>query len=340
MRDKLVIGYFGYLSNKLDGQTVKTRSFYELLEEVDERSTFFDTESFKASKLSLLRLLWLIIFSKTIYYFPAHNSLKFFFPILYWMCKIFKKKLYYFMIGGWLTNFLRENKHIERKLGKIDRIFCETYTIRQELFEEFKFSNLDYFPNFRDGDFKPHFNQVDSKNVKMVYMGRLNAEKGIIDIFELEKYLSSAGITNYSIDLYGQVKKEFELDFSKALSDSERVKYRRVLQPSEIQSVLTDYDLMLFPTHFYTEGFPGTILDAYLSGIPVVACDWKHASEYVDHNITGLIYKFMNIEDFFYKVKSLLKEPSVISMMQQNAYHKSMNYTKKFALNLIKQYIV
>lgn len=38
---------------------------------------------------------------------------------------------------------------------------------------------------------------------------------------------------------------------------------------------------MLLPTHYYTEGLPGSVLDAYMSGIPIIVSRWKHASEFV-----------------------------------------------------------
>ncbi len=335
---KLVIGYFGYLSNKLDGQTVKTRSFYELLREIDVKAVFFDTECVRESKLNLFSLLWSVLKSDTIYYFPAHNSLRIFFPILYWISKIFDKKLYYFMIGGWLTEFLKKNESILVKLKQIDRIFCETYTIKAELFHEFNFSNLDYFPNFRERVGCPPFSTIDQNHVKLVYMGRINEGKGILDLFDLDRLLISNGINNYSIDLYGPIQEEFKDVFYDKMTNATHVEYHRVLQPQEIWAVLINYDIMIFPTHFYTEGFPGTILDAYLAGIPVVASDWKHAKEYVEHEISGMIYEFGNIEECFKIVEYLLANTKLIIDMKHNAYLKSEHYSKEFAFSLLKKY--
>ena len=46
MKRILVLGYFGYLTNQLDGQTVKTRDVYRLVKEQskDYSVDYFDTQ--------------------------------------------------------------------------------------------------------------------------------------------------------------------------------------------------------------------------------------------------------------------------------------------------------
>ena len=47
----LVLGYFGYRINQLDGQTVKTRDLFRLLKEHEGNNTvFFDTQEFQYKK--------------------------------------------------------------------------------------------------------------------------------------------------------------------------------------------------------------------------------------------------------------------------------------------------
>jgi hypothetical protein len=55
--------------------------------------------------------------------------------------------------------------------------------------------------------------------------------------------------------------------------------------------VLKDYFALLFPTHFYTEGIPGTVIDAYAAGIPVISAKWESYSDVIDEGVTGIGYK-------------------------------------------------
>ena len=63
-----------------------------------------------------------------------------------------------------------------------------------------------------------------------------------------------------------------------------------------ISRTLVNYDLMLFPTRYYTEGLPGTIIDAYIANLPVIATEWKHAREFIKDGETGFIVRFDNCQ--------------------------------------------
>lgn len=54
------------------------------------------------------------------------------------------------------------------------------------------------------------------------------------------------------------------------------------------------YDLLLLPIRYYTEGVPGTLLDAYAARVPVVVTNWKHAKEVVIDGTSGIIIDFDN----------------------------------------------
>ena len=56
------------------------------------------------------------------------------------------------------------------------------------------------------------------------------------------------------------------------------------------------YFALLFPTRFYTEGIPGTILDAYAAGIPVICSRWESCADVVDDGVTGITYPFEDMQ--------------------------------------------
>ena len=148
--DLFVFGYFGYVSNQLDGQTVKTRMIHRLLEEnTGKKISYYDTELLKKNKLSLMVSLFRIIRAKHIIYLPAQNNLRNFFPILYFLSRIFNFKIHYFVVGGWLTQFVVENKRIGRKLKNIAGIYVETRKMQEQLVKASFFANVIWFPNFR-----------------------------------------------------------------------------------------------------------------------------------------------------------------------------------------------
>src|SRR5690606_27496896 len=131
------------------------------------------------------------------------NNLVRFFPLLFSLSKITNKKLYYFMIGGWLAEFLSSRPKLAQKLGRIEKIFCETHVILNELKKSYSFGNLDYFPNYRTHTFRPELTNVNDEHIKIVYMGRIHEKKGIEDIFAISRALVSQNIINFSVTLFG-----------------------------------------------------------------------------------------------------------------------------------------
>ena len=81
MKKVLVLGFFGFSTDKFDGQRSKTREVYRLFQEqVDGEVSYFDTECFKYNKLLVFKMFWEIANSDTLVYLPAHNNLKYLFP--------------------------------------------------------------------------------------------------------------------------------------------------------------------------------------------------------------------------------------------------------------------
>ena len=81
---------------------------------------------------------------------------------------------------------------------------------------------------------------------------------------------------------------------------------------------LINYDVMLLPTEIYTEGFPGSILDAYIAGIPVIATEWKHSHEFIDDKFTGFIVPFGDCQNEFNdKILTLYNDRELLLQMKQ-----------------------
>lgn len=333
----IVLGNFGEATNKLDGQTVKTRSLYELLNSYSSYDvSYYDTSLMKQNKRLFINLFINIIKVDYIFYLPAQNSLKFFFPLLFIYCKIFKVKITYFVIGGWLKDLLAKRSFLRLLVSRIECVFSETYVIKKELEENFKFKNVQYFPNFRRCRYMPLFKKVDEKCVKLVYVGRINEYKGITDLISILMCLFEKGINNFTLDLYGQVDKVYEDKFFNLLQNNEMISFKNVLHPGDIYNVVGEYDMMILPTKYYTEGLPGTVLDAYLSGIPVLVSKWKHAEEFVVKNVTGFIYDFNDLKCFEDLIVDVLINPSELNNMKIEAWKKSKEFSEEYALNILR----
>lgn len=337
MNKVLVLGYFGYTTNKLDGQTVKTRDIYRLVNEQLSTSfiDYYDTEDLKSNKFSVVNMFCKVIRCSTLIYLPAQNNLRYFFPIIYLISLLFRVQIHYFVVGGWLKEYLGHLPIHRVLLSKIAGIHAETQRMKKELEDSYNFNNVDTFPNFRYFNFTPL--HTASIKLRLVFMARIMKNKGIDWIFELADIIDQKQFQDrFSITFYGQINEEDYDYFTQNVQKYSFVEYNGPLQPSEIHEALSQHDVMLLPTHFYTEGLPGSIVDAYISGIPVIVTDWKHSREFVDHGHSGYIVPFDNgqkqmIEFIF----ALEKNRELLMRLQKNALMKRM----QFAPPLIDSYL-
>ena len=338
-----VLGYFGYQTNQLDGQTIKTRNLYDLVRKnITEEVCFYDTERFKYNKFSILNMFFNVITNRSLLYLPAHNNLLKIFPIIYCLSRIFRIDIHYFVVGGWLKEFLEDKPWHRKMLSTISGIHCETELMKTLLEKEYGFKNVDTFPNFRINNYKPTFHHEEGK-LKLVFMARVVKMKGLDTIFSAcDKIKNNSLSEKISIDFYGPLQ---DLDndteyFNNNIVKYDFVKYLGSLEPNKIYPTLEKYDVMLLPTHYYTEGLPGSILDAYMSGIPAIVTKWKHATEFVDDEKTGLIIPFDDNGDALYDaIMTLFNNIELLNEMKYNSIEKAYEYSSEKAYKQIMSYL-
>lgn len=343
MKNKiLVLGYFGYMTNQIDGQTIKTRNIYHLLK---NKNTFtidyFDTQIFKKNKSSICKMFFMILLSDKVVYLPAHNNLKYIFPFIYIICKIKRIDILYFVVGGWLADYLKNKKFHIFLLSKIRGIFTESEQLRNLLINEYKLNNVTVFQNFRIHSFTPSFSQKKD-DFKIVFMARINRMKGIEAIFRLAERIENKYGDNHHIiiDFWGPIEQADEVFFREKVKNFKFINYKGILDPEEIYATLTTYDLSVLPTKYPGEGFPGTILDSYISGIPVIVSDWKYLPEFVDQGKTGFIFDLNKEEEFYDYVDKLYNDRNLLLEMKRNAFEKSKMYSSESAWLIIKKYFI
>ena len=87
----------------------------------------------------------------------------------------------------------------------------------------------------------------------------------------------------------------------------------------------------MFPTLFYTEGIPGTILDAYAAGVPVLASRWESFSDVIDER-TGIGYKFGNVIELRNVLEKINCKPQVIIEKKGKCIERAKEYLPSTSL--------
>ena len=334
----LVFGNFGLQSNKLDGQTVKTRQVEELLKKYSQHNICrFDTDCLKNNKWKIFELLISLWNCDKLIYLPAHSNLKYIFPFVFLFSYIAQYKIVYIVIGGWLVEFLQHKYLCRLMLSKVEAILVETKLLKERLAFKYGYTNVSVLYNFRK--FPSMSRMHDHEGLRLVFVGRVQIQKGIDYIFLLAEYIQKMK-ENINIDIYGQIDVECKEYFYNMIARYTVVQYCGYLEPQEIYSVLGKYDVLLFPTHYYTEGLPGSIVDAYISGLPVIATNWLHANEFIRDGIDGFVIPFENSgKKFIESVLKLQSDKALLNTMKRNVVNRRNIFSFPVAWKILSTFV-
>lgn len=322
MKKICICGHFGNNMEFNDGQTVKTQNIYAALKEHygEEEIYRIDTYNWKRRPIKLLKeCIKGMKMCKNILILPAHNGVKVFIPMFFFLNKLYKRKIFYIVIGGWLPEFLKNKKYLTKKMKMLNKIFVETNKMKKDL-DKLEIENTEILVNFKDLKPIPIENmKIDfAEPYKLCTFSRVMEEKGIEDAINVVKQINEEnGKTIYKLDIYGPVDIGYKEKFENMIKDfPEYINYKGCVDYSKAVETINQYYLLLFPTRFKTEGIPGTIIDALAAGVPSIVSEWNNVYEIIENGRTGYIYKFGDIEDFKEKLLNISKE-EVINMKKK-----------------------
>lgn len=86
---------------------------------------------------------------------------------------------------------------------------------------------------------------------------------------------------------------------------------------TEVPALLRTFDVLLFPSRREGEGMPGVIIEAGLSGVPVVATDAPGVRDVVASGETGFVVPIDDLQEMIRKLRTLAEQPDLRQRMGQ-----------------------
>ena len=334
-----VCGAFRLRTGPRGGQEIKTTVLAKELEKKYGKVYRIDTVGIINHILLPLRLLSAIIFNRNIIILPAHNGLIVEAQILRWYNVLFNRRLHYVVIGGWLQDILPTLKYTSKALHHFYGIYVETTTMKNAL-ERLGYKNIYLFHNFKDYSILKESELIEQKRppFKLCTFSRVSEMKGIRIAVDVIRSLN-VQFPNpiFTLDIYGPME-ECDVEWFDNLQKkfTPEIKYKGVVTYDKCIDVLSNYFALLFPTRFYTEGIPGTIMDSYAAGVPVISSKWKSFVDVIDDNETGYGYEFDNANELQKILIDVYKNPELINRLKINCLKKAKDYTPKSVLPILK----
>lgn len=338
-----ICAYFGDETKiGCDGATTKARNVFDILKnKFDNSINKVSLPSWKRSPITnLLKVMCAYHQSDYLVILPNDKRLKIFFILNRLFNRKNKIKIIYMVVGGWLPDFLENNPKYIPEAKKIYKIFPETHGMVNRL-EKLGCDNAVRSPVFTNRKRIPDEYLINNdfftdQIIRICCFSRVSIAKGIVIAADAVRKANMKLIKKYKLYIYGKVQnseQEYFNNFFKEYSDV--VVYEGIIKDDDVIKTINKHFLMLFPTYFDGEGFPATLLESYISSVPVIASDWKYNSEIVNEGITGFLFENKNTEQLSEILVRCANEYEGVLSMRANCFAESKKYDPDEAMKQV-----
>lgn len=246
-------------------------------------------------------------------------------PIVSFLNRIYKRNLYEFVIGGTRQEQIGDKEIIIEK--KMKKIFVET-TYMRHCYHNLGLKNAEYMPNFKQ--IVPIDEVVietrDSNILRCCTYSRIDSKKGIDVAVKVFQRLASQ-TDKIMLDIIGPVDIAYREEFESILQTSTKnIRYIGIIDGNKSKETLQKYDILIFPTNWESEGFPGSFVDAMQAGLAILATDKENFKDIVCNDENGFLFPEGDVQGYCEKLLELSKDTLKLRNMQK----KSLLECKKY----------
>lgn len=334
-----VIGHLGGPEYFVDGQTVKTKNLVMLLENAGFPVVKADTYFNKVNKLKLLMdTMVCLLRCKHIFLLVSEGGMGFYLPFLYYINKITKRRIYHYIIGSELLEMVEKNAKLVKYLNALDANWFE-YESGTQYLKSKGVTNVSTLPNFKLITPVPEASCYGAEDgiYRFCTFSRVMEEKGITDAIQAIRALNDEqGRKVAALDIYGPVEPKYKEELERLLRENQScVSYKGIADSTQSVQILKDYYALLFPTRWAGEGVPGTVIDAFAAGIPVIASDWNANREIIRHDQQGLLYPNDAMPALKDAVRWSIQHPEEMNRMRRKSREEFTRYMPDSILKVI-----
>lgn len=165
--------------------------------------------------------------------------------------------------------------------------------------------------------FKPL--EKNNRSVQFVFVGLVDARKGIPVLLEAWKKIKLAGA---ALTLIGPVSEHTATLIKKEAPD---ITIKGRIPYDTLPGELAQYDVLVFPSYF--EGFALVIPEAMASGLTTITTPATCAPDIVDDDLNGFIIPCGDAKQLANKMQALINDPAKLKDMQKESLKKIQNFT-------------
>jgi glycosyltransferase involved in cell wall biosynthesis len=148
---------------------------------------------------------------------------------------------------------------------------------------------------------------------KLLYMGRLVADKGLHTIIEALNLIVGQPAVSVTLDIFGKGDPDYEAELKAMVAQNQLgqvISFRGSVPYSELPRVLAQYDALIFPSE-WQEPFARIVLEAMAAGLVVIGTTTGGTGEILVEGKTGLTFPAGDAKVLANQIRRLSSNPSL-----------------------------
>ena len=167
---------------------------------------------------------------------------------------------------------------------------------------------------------------------RLLFMSQIRWEKGFRETLEACRELPRSWV----LSIYGPVMPGVDL---RVLEDHPIARYCGAVNPGDVPEIIRQHDLLLLPTYWESEGYPGIILEAMQCGRPVIATRWAGIPEVVEEEHSGLLVEPRSAASLRAAILRVMHNPELYKRLCEGArargeFFRSRHWYDRMAVDL------
>ena len=320
MKSTLIfIGPMGLGTIPKAGDSMKNQLFLDRFVQVFDKVITVDTMNWKKRPWIMVRLVLVLLLHRKAKVIISANPGSADTLIGFIKKMRLPNDCFYWVVGGSFHEMINEGRFSASTYSFLKGIFVQGQSMVESL-RKSGLNNAVYVPNSKlinhYGEKKP---KQDEKT-HFVFLSRVEEYKGCSDIIKSVDVLTQNGYQGkFDVVFYGRESEDaaYAKQFQEMVDARDEVEYKGLLNLRDTNNYdeLAQYDVMLFPTYWHGEGFPGIVIDAYIASLPIIASDWNLNKDVIEDGVTGWIIPTHNVEALTEKMKYVIDHPEVVQKM-------------------------
>lgn len=251
-------------------------------------------------------------------------------PFLLLVARLFHKPFYLKPVGAGLDLFLNRQNPLFRKyllgvLHATDGILTQTRLLKEDL-KKLGITNTHYLPGCRPFSSVISAQRNPTTDFRIIYLGHITRLKGPLVLLDALKSLTPVCDRPIRCDFYGPIHNEIHAEFLRGLASVPNCHYCGVAEPGIGSQLISQYDALVLPTYYTTEGHPGVLIEAMQAGVPIITTQVRTFPELVTDGVNGFLVPTQDSHALADAIRLLAVDPALKKRMGTANYLKGLEF--------------